>query len=108
LFGFIPSAGTFIPEAAFNPAAGYRARDTGGLGYVGSNGYYWSSSPSSSSNGYYLYFSSTSVTSSNNTNRAYGFSARCIAAFITVFFYMAGIIDLRNEKRMGYFILVVL
>jgi hypothetical protein len=106
LFGFIPSAGTFIPEAALNPAAGRRDRGGGGLYNAGSTGYYWSSSPSSSSNVYFLYFGSISVNPSDNNCRSFGLSVRCIAVFITVF-YMIGIVDLRKEKRMGYFILAI-
>jgi hypothetical protein len=100
LFGFIPSAGTFIPEAALNPAAGYRLSANGVLTNVGSYGYYWSSSPAGT-NGSNLSFLSASVTPSSTATRGAGFSARCIAAFITVF-YMVGIVDLRKEKRMVY------
>jgi hypothetical protein len=75
-------------RGCFYPAAGYRDVTSGGLGYVGSNGYYWSSSPNGAS-GCFLYFSSTSVSpSASNGYRGYGFPARCIAVFIAVFFYM--------------------
>jgi hypothetical protein len=77
-------------RGCFYPAAGYRDRGNGGLNNVGSNGYSWSSSPNGSSNGYFLNFNSTSVNPSNNNSRTYGFLARCIAVFITVF-YMSGI-----------------
>jgi hypothetical protein len=93
-------------RGCLNPAAGYRNYSSGGLSNVGSGGYCWSSSPDGT-NGYDLGFTSTSVNPSTNANRGYGISARCIAAFITVF-YMTGIIDLRNEKASGIFILAVL
>jgi hypothetical protein len=86
LFGFIPSAGIFIPEAALNPAAGYRDRANGGLYDVGSGGYFWSSSPSGGTYGYHLRFNSSSVSPSTSDSRSYGFLARCIAVFITVFY----------------------
>jgi hypothetical protein len=90
-------------RGCFYPAAGYRNRSNGALDYVGSNGFYWSSSPNGSSSGYFLSFSSTSVTPSNSYSRSYGFLARCIAAFITVFFYMIGIVDFkeRNKRKKG-------
>jgi hypothetical protein len=74
-------------RGCFYPAAGRRNRDTGGLDSVGSAGVYWSSSPSGVSGGYHLYFGSTSVAPSGSNSRGYGFPARCIAAFITVFLH---------------------
>ena len=57
------------------PSAGVRFRINGLLIYQGAHGYYWSSTVS----GAYarrLYFST--AVSSNNTNRAYGFTVRCL------------------------------
>lgn len=64
----------------FLPAAGLRDSYSGELAYTSSNGYYWSSSP------YYggsyragsLYFASGSVNPLNSSNRASGFSVRCV------------------------------
>lgn len=62
----------------FFPAAGLRGGNTGALHNVGTGGYYWSASP----NGAYgcgLSFNSTNVVSSYNSNRANGFSVRCVS-----------------------------
>ncbi|MDO5442991.1 MAG: DUF4906 domain-containing protein, partial [Bacteroidia bacterium] len=60
-------------------ASGSRDNSSGGLSYVGSYGRYWSQSPVNSPNGYYLGFYSTGLNASNGSNRAYGFSVRCVA-----------------------------
>ena len=60
------------------PASGCRFGSDGGLSNVGDNGYCWSASP----NGYcahYLYFNSIgNVNPSSFSNRANGFSVRCL------------------------------
>ena len=65
---------------AWYPAVGYRYYDSGALGNVGSNGYYWSASPvpSSSSNAYYLSFSNGNVYPANLNYRGNGCSVRCV------------------------------
>lgn len=60
------------------PAAGYRGSDDGSMGFVGSNGYYWSASPLSGNYGYILYFLSGYVFPATNHSRASGFSVRCV------------------------------
>lgn len=62
------------------PFSGYRVTSTGQFSSQGTYGYYWSSSPYSS---YlpYAYFANFYVWGgiiANNTNRAYGFSLRCL------------------------------
>jgi len=59
-----------------NPVAGYRNNSTGALTNVGSNGNYWSSTVSGT-NARYLSFASSDAYM-NASNRAYGFSVRCI------------------------------
>jgi len=58
------------------PVAGSRLNSTGALTNVGSYGYYWSSTVSGA-NARYLYFNSR-VAGMGATNRADGFSVRCI------------------------------
>ena len=65
-------------EGNWFPAAGYRHSYYGSMIYVGSGGYYWSSSPYSGNYGYNLNFGSSGVNPSDNSNRAYGFSVRCV------------------------------
>lgn len=60
----------------FFPAAGSRYYDDGNVGSRGDYGHYWSSRPYSN-NAYYLYFYSSNVFM-NNTNRANGYSVRCV------------------------------
>ena len=60
------------------PAAGYRYSVDGSMSYVGSGGYYWSASPGSEYYGYYLSFRSGSVNPANGSDRASGFSVRCV------------------------------
>jgi uncharacterized protein (TIGR02145 family) len=60
------------------PAAGRRLNPNGALSNRGSNGVYWSSTEISG-NAYKLYFYSNIVNPANNSNRANGFSVRCIA-----------------------------
>lgn len=64
----------------FLPAADRRSYDSGELAYTSSIGYYWSSSPSYGglSNAGRLYFYSDGVYPLGNSNRAYGFSVRCV------------------------------
>lgn len=64
----------------FLPAAGLRNINSGELARTSSNGYYWSSSPvyggnSSAGN---LYFYSGDVYPLDYSNRAFGFSVRCV------------------------------
>ncbi len=61
-------------------AAGNRNRETGALTNVGTNGYVWSSSSNyaGSNNAGNLNFNSSNVNPLNNTNRANGFSVRCV------------------------------
>lgn len=69
----------------FLPAAGLRSNNSGELAYTSSSGYYWSSSPSygGSYSAGYLYFSSGNVNPLGNSNRAGGFSVRCVREIIT-------------------------
>ena len=61
------------------PACGYRNVNNGSLNFAGSGGYYWSSSEyAGSQHGGYLYFYSGYVNPLNYSNRAYGFSVRCV------------------------------
>lgn len=60
------------------PAAGCRYGDGGSMSGVGSDGLYWSASPYSEDLGYYLSFGSGGVYPAYNSNRAYGFSVRCV------------------------------
>ncbi|NGZ90413.1 fibrobacter succinogenes major paralogous domain-containing protein [Psychroflexus maritimus] len=69
------------PAGAFGsplklPVAGFRSRSTGGLDVVGSRGHYWSSTVSGA-NARGLSFSSSSANMSAS-NRANGFSVRCL------------------------------
>ncbi len=63
----------------FLPAAGSRNYQSGALTNVGSNGNYWSSISFLSTNSYYLNFSGTYIYSDGATNRAFGYSVRCVA-----------------------------
>jgi uncharacterized protein (TIGR02145 family) len=67
-----------VGDYLYLPAAGYRYYSDGSLYYRGSYGYYWSSS-AQSSNGWYAHFNSGSR-GVGSTNRAEGFSVRCVAA----------------------------
>ena len=61
-------------------AAGYLDGSDGSLAYRSIEGYYWSSTQNDAIYGWYLYFiSGTSVM--DNSNKAYGFSARCIREY---------------------------
>ena len=61
------------------PASGYRSSSNGGgLDDVGYNGYYWSASSENEYMGYYLDFLKSTVNPSSSTNRARGFSVRCV------------------------------
>lgn len=64
----------------FLPAAGLRVSNSGELASTSSYGYYWSSSPNygGSNNAGYLSFDSGNVYPLGNSNRAYGFSVRCV------------------------------
>ena len=66
-----PSGGSIVL-----PAAGWR-RCSGSVGYVGSNGYYWSSTPYGSDYAWYLYFYSSEVGMYNN-DRCNGRSVRLV------------------------------
>ena len=65
-------------NANWFPVAGYRNSGVGSMSFVGSYGYYWSASPYSENSGYGLSFSSGSVNPSDVSNRANGFSVRCV------------------------------
>jgi hypothetical protein len=58
------------------PAAGYRDSGSGGLGGVGSGGYYWSYASASQTHAYLLYFYSGGVYPLLNGLRSYGFAVR--------------------------------
>ena len=60
------------------PAAGTRDFRNGGMNGVGRNGFYWSSSPCNGNYGYNLFFDSGSVFLFNYSDRALGFSVRCV------------------------------
>ena len=64
----------------FLPAAGLRYNNSGELADSSSYGYYWSSSPYYGGYGYAggLNFGSGYVNPLNNSDRAYGFSVRCV------------------------------
>ena len=62
----------------FLPAAGSR-NYSGSITYVGTYGYYWSSTPTSTTDAYNMFFYSSNVSTYYRTNRAYGFSVRCVA-----------------------------
>lgn len=64
----------------FLPAAGLRYDSSGELADTSSSGYYWSSSPNygGGNNAGYLYFYSGNVDPLGNSNRAHGFSVRCV------------------------------
>jgi uncharacterized protein (TIGR02145 family) len=65
----------------FLPAAGYRSYNSGALGGIGRNGYYWSSTyDNNTTNANNLYFSNSLVYAGNNYNgKATGCSVRCVA-----------------------------
>ena len=60
-------------------ACGYRAYDSGSLGYDGTDGYYWSASPDYTDFGYNLYFYSGRVYPQGSDSRAFGFSVRPVS-----------------------------
>ncbi|MDE6507877.1 MAG: fibrobacter succinogenes major paralogous domain-containing protein [Alistipes sp.] len=63
-----------------SPAAGYRNRETGALGGIGTEGNVWSSSSYAAGNinAGRLNFNSGNVNPLNTGNRANGFSVRCV------------------------------
>jgi uncharacterized protein (TIGR02145 family) len=65
--------------AAWYPAVSYRSYDSGAL-YNGGSGGYWSASPypSNSNIAYYLYFGNGTVRPAYTSNRASGYSVRCV------------------------------
>ena len=64
----------------FFQAEGFRDRETGGVYYVGINGYCWSAASNSGARSYGLYFGSGNVNPQNSgCYRAYGFSVRPVA-----------------------------
>ncbi|WP_294599280.1 hypothetical protein [uncultured Rikenella sp.] len=65
-------------QRPYCPAPGFRRRDTGALGHVGSYGYSWSSTVSSI-NGMHLDFGVTWLDPSHANTRAYGFQLRCLS-----------------------------
>ena len=69
---------TLNGASIYFPAAGYRIRSSGGLGYMGLYGYYWSATPSSTRNGRGLYVDS-SYWIWYDYSRAYGFPVRAVA-----------------------------
>lgn len=64
-------------HGGFYPAAGYRFRSNGSFYVVGSNGYYWSATVTGR-DAYNLHFTSNYFRPSYISNRAYGFSVRCV------------------------------
>ena len=66
------------PSTTWYPASGYRSKDDGGLFVVGSIGYYWSASPYSYYAYYLIFYGNGEVIPSNDSNRANGFSVRCL------------------------------
>jgi len=70
-----------IGTTLFLPAAGYRDM-TGGLGNIGSSGYYWSSTVTGT-NVYYLSFSSSLVYPGYPDNREKGYSVRCVKEYLS-------------------------
>jgi hypothetical protein len=58
------------------PAAGNR-NNTGILGNLGIDGYYWGASPSGT-DGRYLYFNGTTVSPANTSVRQYACPVRCV------------------------------
>lgn len=66
-------------NTVFFPATGIRYAFAGALGFVGSNGYYWSVTLNSADYGYILGFSSANTNSTGYNSRGSGFSARCVA-----------------------------
>ena len=75
LFATSNDAGAFASVLKL-PVAGYRNYSTGALASVGSSGRYWSSTVSGTS-ARRLYFGSSAANMSSS-NRAYGFSVRCL------------------------------
>ena len=67
-------------QTIWYPASGYRYYDDGGLSNVGDVGYYWSWSASPySDSAFYLGFNYNGDGGpSNDSNRAYGYSVRCL------------------------------
>ena len=62
------------------PAAGFRHYSTGGLGFIGEAGRYWTSASQANNleHGNYLNFHSSDLSPANNAYRAYGYSVRCV------------------------------
>jgi hypothetical protein len=60
------------------PFAGYRDMTNGTLYNQDWTGYYWSSSPWDYSYGYFLSLYDSGINASNHTERANGYSIRCI------------------------------
>ena len=65
------------PNQIFLPATGWRLEHDGAHVNAGTNGYYWSNARSGSGFARYLGFLRDNV-SLSGTNRAYGFSVRCV------------------------------
>ena len=63
----------------FFQAAGHRIRESGGVNYVGSSGYYWSAASYSAARSYRLSFTSGYVYPQSSYYRAHGFSVRPVA-----------------------------
>ncbi|MDR1881616.1 MAG: hypothetical protein LBR26_02390, partial [Prevotella sp.] len=77
----IPSGVMFtyaVNSPVFFPASGARNYVDGDLGFVGTDGSYWSSSVNSGTNAYLLGFNSGNVYSANNGGRGYSRSVRCV------------------------------
>lgn len=73
------TSGYKVGDALFLPAAGSRGHGTAStVNGVGSSSYYWSSTVTSIYS-YHLYFRSDSVLPAYSSNRAYGFSVRCVS-----------------------------
>ena len=67
------------PSETWYPASGDRYYDSdGSLSNVGSGGHYWSASPYSYYAYYLIFYGNGEVIPSNDSNRANGFSVRCL------------------------------
>ncbi|MCM1151112.1 MAG: fibrobacter succinogenes major paralogous domain-containing protein [Alistipes sp.] len=69
------------------PASGYRQYGTGALTTVGTQGDFWSSSPADASgaNAGGMWFDTGNIKPLGGTERAYGFTVRCVQHLRTVF-----------------------
>ncbi|MDE5708691.1 MAG: fibrobacter succinogenes major paralogous domain-containing protein [Alistipes sp.] len=73
-------------------ASGYRTTTAGALSNVGAQGDYWSSSPDSatSANADGMWLETGRIIPIGSTNRAYGFTVRCVQHLRIVFYRFPG------------------